>query len=73
MTRTADADRGKVQATLNAVAKVFSLAALAIGGGAVGLLGPRPVFVAGGIGGLAVLALAAAVLFRRTDPVPAPA
>lgn len=73
MTRTADADRGKVQATLNAVAKVFSLAALAIGGGAVGLLGPRPVFVAGGIGGLAVLALAAAVLFRRTDPIPAPA
>lgn len=73
MTRTADADRGKVQATLNAVAKVFSLAALAIGGGAVGLVGPRPVFVAGGIGGLAVLAVASAVLVRRTDPIPATA
>lgn len=73
MTRTADADRGKVQATLNAVAKVFSLAALAIGGGAVGLLGPRPVFVAGGIGGLTVLGVAAAVLSRRTQAIPAPA
>ena len=73
MTRTADADRGKVQATLNAVAKIFSLAALAIGGGAVGLLGPRPVFVAGGIGGLAVLAVAAAVLVRRTGPDVTPA
>jgi MFS family permease len=69
MTRTADADRGKVQATLNAVAKVFSLAALAIGGGAVGIVGPRPVFVAGGIGGLAVLAIAA-VAIRGSGSTP---
>jgi MFS family permease len=68
MTRTPDADRGKVQAALNAVARAFSLSALALGGAAIGVVGPRLVFVAGGLGGIAVLGTAAAVLFRRRMP-----
>jgi MFS family permease len=65
MTRTPDADRGKVQAALNAVARVFSLSALALGGVAIGVVGPRVVFVAGGLGGVAVLGAAVAILARR--------
>jgi MFS family permease len=65
MTRTPDADRGKVQAALNAVARVFSLSALALGGAAIGVVGPRAMFIAGGLGGVGVLGAAVAVLASR--------
>jgi MFS family permease len=74
MTRTADADRGKVQAAFNAAARACSLSALALGGVAVSVAGPRAVFVVGGLGGLVVLAVAAVVLAaRRPTPELAPA
>jgi hypothetical protein len=50
------------------VARVFSLSALALGGVAIGVVGPRAVFVAGGLGGVAVLGAAVAVLARRRTP-----
>jgi len=54
MTRTRDAN-GKVQEALGGVARTFSLMALALGGLATTLLGPRRTFVLAGNAGMIVM------------------
>lgn len=49
MTRVADHNRGKVMSTLGGTLRVASVSALALGGLAGSVLGPRPTFVAGGV------------------------
>jgi MFS family permease len=71
MTRTPDADRGKVQAALGGMARTCSLIALAIGGFGTSLLGPRITFVLAGVAGVLVM-IAAGLLTMRSkgdDPV----
>lgn len=66
LTRTADAVRGQVLAALNGLSRGFSLAALALGGWAGSVLGPRGTFVASGAACLVVAAwLGVRVLPRR--------
>ena len=62
--RTPDAARGRVLANVNALARGSSLGAMAIGGAAGTLLGPRPTFVAAGALS-AVVGLALLVRIRR--------
>lgn len=66
MTRVPDAMRGRVSSTLSGVMRVASVAALALGGIAGTLIGPRPTFVVGGALGLVTIAVAAVVLSRHT-------
>ena len=79
MTRTPDADRGKVQAALSGLARAAGLVALALGGSATEVLGPRLVFVFAGAGGVAAMLVVATMLLvtaRRWGsgpPVPRPA
>ncbi len=57
MTRTADAHRGTVGATLNGIARTGSVIALGLGGLVGTLASPRTVFIVGGaLGAVAVLA-----------------
>jgi len=61
--RTPDASRGRVLARVNGLVRSSSLGALALGGAAGTLLGPRPTFVlAGGL--MALVAVAVFVLIR---------
>lgn len=63
--RTADRDRGKVSAGLNGLARTATLVALAAGGLANALVGPRRVFVAAGLAGTAAIVVAAAARRRH--------
>lgn len=71
MTRTADADRGKVQSGLSGVSRAAGVLALALGGATVTAFGPRPVFLVGGLAGVAVLAVTAWRLRASTAEGPA--
>jgi MFS family permease len=63
LSRTPEASRGRVLARVNAVVRGSSLGALALGGAAGTLFGPRPAFVlAGGL--MALAAIAVLVLIR---------
>lgn len=64
--RTPDADRGKVQAVLNGLLRLGTIAALVVGGTATTLLGPRGTFIAAGLAGTVALALTAVRLRGRT-------
>jgi predicted MFS family arabinose efflux permease len=61
LSRTPDASRGRVLANVNALVRGSALGAMALGGAAGTLLGPRPTFVAAG--GLSVVV--AALLLAR--------
>lgn len=64
MTRTVDADRGKVGSAMNGVSRFFSITALVLGGVVGTMVGPRTAFVLGGAAGLVVVAAAALWLHR---------
>ncbi len=69
--RTAESVRGRVISGLMGVSRAFSLGALALGGVAVGVLGPRGAFVAAG--GLTVVVVAVlALTVRRVCPTVPP-
>jgi MFS family permease len=74
MTRTTDADRGKVGSAMNGISRFFSITALMLGGLVGSLVGPRTTFVIGGVAGMLVIAAAAVWLRRRAvrDPAPVP-
>lgn len=59
MIRTPEASRGQVIAAATGTSRAFSIAALALGGVAGTLLGPRTTIVAGGVGSLTVAGLLA--------------
>ncbi len=56
ITRTPEASRGQVIAAAMGASRAFSLTALALGGLAGAILGPRATFITGGAGALAVTA-----------------
>jgi predicted MFS family arabinose efflux permease len=64
LNRTPDAARGRVLANVNAMARASALGAMALGGAAGTLLGPRATFVAAGALA-AVVAGALVVRIRR--------
>jgi MFS family permease len=61
LSRTPELSRGRVLARVNAVVRSSSLGALALGGAAGSMLGPRPTFVLAG----ALMAVAAALVLVR--------
>lgn len=65
MTRVPDASRGQVSSTLNGVMRIGSVLALALGGLAGSLLGPRTTFIVAGAAGSLVIVGALAVVTRR--------
>jgi len=70
MTRVPDTARGQVSSTLGGVMRIGSVLALALGGLAGSLLGPRETFVVAGASGLLAILAALLVVGRRlpTDP-----
>lgn len=64
MTRTPDADRGKVGSAMNGLSRFFSISALLLGGVVGTLVGPRLTFVIAGTAGVLVMA-AATIAVRR--------
>lgn len=64
MSRTSDAQRGRVSAALNGLARTGSLIALGLGGVANALLGARPTFVVAGIAGAVAMAVAGVAILR---------
>jgi predicted MFS family arabinose efflux permease len=64
ISRTADAQRGRVSAALNGLARSGSLIALGLGGVGNALLGPRATFIVAGIGGALTMAIASVAVLR---------
>ncbi|GAA3757712.1 hypothetical protein GCM10022240_08110 [Microbacterium kribbense] len=62
--RTPDAQRGRVYAALGGLARTASLIALALGGTANALIGPRATFVVAGIAGALTMAVAGLTVVR---------
>jgi len=62
--RTPDAQRGRVYAALNGLARTASLIALGLGGVSNALLGPRATFVVAGIAGALAMAVASVAVIR---------
>ncbi|WP_354002770.1 MFS transporter [Microbacterium elymi] len=62
--RTPDAQRGRVYAALNGLARTASLIALGLGGTANAVLGPRSTFVVAGIAGAVTMAVAGVAVLR---------
>jgi MFS family permease len=62
--RTPDAQRGRVYAALNGLARTASLIALGLGGVANALIGPRPTFVLAGIAGALTMIVAGFAVLR---------
>lgn len=69
MERVADAERGRVASVLGGTTRAASLVALTLGGLAGTWLGPRPTFVAAGLGGAAVAVVLLVWAVRRRDEV----
>lgn len=67
--RTPEAERGRVYAALNGLARTASFLALALGGIANALLGPRTTFVVAGIAGALTMIVAGVAVLRaqRTE------
>jgi MFS family permease len=64
MSRTTDAQRGRVSAALNGLARTASLIALGLGGMSNVLLGARWTFVVAGIAGAITMAVAGFAVVR---------
>ena len=62
--RTPDAQRGRVYAALNGLARTASLVALGLGGVGNALLGPRLTFIVAGVAGAAAMAVASVAVLR---------